>query len=522
LPLAFRRKQLLPLLPLLVGLVLGLDLLWALAEDSTGRVSYGLIDEPAHLATCALLLLVLAALSSWRLPLAFVVAALLGSVAIDLDHLPGYLGWTGLTDGSPRPYSHGLLPVFAFLALGFLVPRRYKAVMLGLAFGLSTHLLRDLATGPGVPLLWPVSDGIAQVPYVVFAALLVLAALAVPALARSRRGMFKARPAITASIALLAFLAVPAIAAPGANAYKVSIGAFIPNADNNHSLIPQFGHQVGEQPAIILSYKGWDQAPFVYEQLDGIWNQGAIPMITWESWLDSGQGVSLRAIANGAHDGYLRDAARAAAGWNKPLMVRFGQEMNAGWFPWGLQPGAFRAAWRHMVRLFRAEGATKVRWVWTPYTNSGGRLPFKRYYPGAKFVDWVGFDAINWGGSFPWRSFGQVFGNSYKQMLDISSEPMLLAETGSGESGGYKARWLRSMMRKVIPRMKHVRAVVFWSVADHRGDIRIDSSGDALWALQSSLRLPLYRSSREAVLRMPASLDKRRKHGARRGARGGK
>jgi hypothetical protein len=388
--------------------------------------------------------------------------------------------------------------------------------MFGLAFGVSAHLLRDAATGPGVPLLWPL-QGVAAVPYGVFATL--LASVAVIARVRARPKVLRSKPGVAFPVALLALLAVPALAAPTAHAYRVSIGGFIPNADNNPALIQQFGSQIGRQPAIILTYKNWDQAPFVYDQLDGIWDQGAIPMITWESWLNSGEGISLGAIANGSYDGYLRESARAAAGWNRPLMVRFGQEMNAGWFPWGLQAGAFKAAWRHMVRLFRAEGADNVRWVWTPYVNSGGDLPFKRYYPGASYVDWVGFDAINWGGSFTWSSFGQAFKESYRQMLEISSEPMILAETGSGESGGYKSRWLSGMLRRVIPRMSHVRAIAFWSVADRRGDIRVDSSADALWALQASLRLPLYRSSREAVTATPPSLDQGQPRKRKRGSR---
>jgi membrane-bound metal-dependent hydrolase YbcI (DUF457 family) len=509
----------LSLIPLLVAAVFGLDLLWALLEGSTGALAFGLVDEPAHLATCAILVLALAALGGRRLPLAFVAAALLASVAIDLDHLPGYLGWDGLIGQAPRPLTHSLLPVLVLLGCGFLAPRRYKPAMFGIAFGISAHLLRDVATGPGVPLLWPLPDVVAA-PYGAFAVLLAL--LAVAAVLQARPRGLRARPGVALSVALLALLAAPAFSAPPAQAYRVSIGAYIPDADNNPGLIQQFAGQVGRQPAIILSYKNWDQAPFVYEQLDGIWEQGAIPMITWESWLNSGEGVSLRAIANGSYDGYLRDAARAAAGWNRTLMLRFGQEMNAGWFPWGYQAKAFKAAWRHMVRLFRAEGATNVRWVWTPYVNSGGDLPFKHYYPGAQYVDWVGFDAINWGGSFAWRSFGEVFEESYEQMLEISSEPMMLAETGSGESGGYKSRWVTAMLRNVIPRMRHVRAVAFWSVADRRGDIRVDSSADALWALQSSLKLPLYRSSREALTGTPPSLGDHRQRRHKRSARTGK
>jgi Glycosyl hydrolase family 26 len=43
--------------------------------------------------------------------------------------------------------------------------------------------------------------------------------------------------------------------------------------------------------------------------------------------------------------------------------------MNGNWFPWGrgrITPRVYKAAWRHLVRIFRAEGADNVKWVWTP------------------------------------------------------------------------------------------------------------------------------------------------------------
>jgi beta-mannanase len=265
-------------------------------------------------------------------------------------------------------------------------------------------------------------------------------------------------------------------------------------------------NQLGRSPAIVLSYKDWTQAPFVYGQLDDIWNTGAVPMITWEPWVDDESGVPLGEIAAGAYDGYLSDAARAAAGWGRPLMLRFAQEPNGDWFPWGGRPAVYRAAWRHMHRIFEDQGATNVRWIWTPYVDSGGDIPFAKYYPGDRFVDWAGLDGINWGGTFPWRSFRDVFAASYQELLDVTAKPLVLAETGSGESGGSKSRWISTMLNTMIPRMSHVRAIVFWSVDDHRGDIRVDSSAGALAALQRSLRNPLYRSSRTSVNRVPKRL----------------
>jgi membrane-bound metal-dependent hydrolase YbcI (DUF457 family) len=498
--LALRRLESTLLATALVAVVLLLDLVWSLLEGSTGRLAYALVDERAHLATCTVALLSLMVLARNRLPARFVAAALVASVAIDIDHLPRYLGSHMMTGDLPRPYTHSLLLVAVLLGLGLALKRRDQSlVVLGLAFGVSAHLLRDLATGPGVPMLWPVSSEAMVIPYPLFAGSLALlvATIAVP-----RRALATGRA--VAAVALLALalgagLLGPARAAAGPT---VSIGAFIPGADQNPSLIDNFDAETGRSASFLVCYKDWSQAPFVGDQLDGIWNHGAVPLVTWEPY-----GVSLRAIARGDYDGYVWDAARTAAAWDKPLMIRFAQEMNGDWFPWGGHPAAYKAAWRHLVRIFREAGADKVRWVWNPYVNSrGGKLPFVRYFPGGKWVDWAGLDAINWGGSFPWRTFRQIIGASYQQMIRLTSKPVIVAEAGSGEQGGNKAHWLGTMLRRNIPNMGHVRAVSFWSEADPRGDLRINSSSAALEAVRSALGKPLYETSRRALIRTPARL----------------
>jgi inner membrane protein len=169
----------------LVGAIFALDLLWSLLEGSTGVLAYGLVDEPAHLATCVVALLAIVALTAARPPARFVAAALIASVAIDFDHLPGYLGSHAMTGSLPRPYTHSLLTVAVLLALGIALKQRdRRQVALGVAFGISAHLLRDLATGPGVSLLWPFSDTAVTIPYAVYAGGLLLAVAGVAFTAR--------------------------------------------------------------------------------------------------------------------------------------------------------------------------------------------------------------------------------------------------------------------------------------------------------------------------------------------------
>jgi inner membrane protein len=157
-------------------LVLVLVLDFASDAVSPSTTEFGVIDEPAHLATCLVLLLSLAAVARRRSPLAFAGAAVVASVAIDLDHVPSYLGWHGLSSGVPRPDPHSLLTPAVLILIGVLASGRSRQLALGAAFGVSAHLFRDLATGPGVALFWPLSTATVAPPYVIFPIGLAIAA----------------------------------------------------------------------------------------------------------------------------------------------------------------------------------------------------------------------------------------------------------------------------------------------------------------------------------------------------------
>ena len=95
-------------------------------------VANGSLDEVVHLATAALGLVVLACFLD--LPRRFYVAALIASVAIDLDHIPLYLGLLG--NKTQRPVTHSLATVIVFVVAAA-VSRKHRAVSAGVATGLS-------------------------------------------------------------------------------------------------------------------------------------------------------------------------------------------------------------------------------------------------------------------------------------------------------------------------------------------------------------------------------------------------
>jgi inner membrane protein len=148
----------------------------------------GPLDLTAHFLTALIALWAL----DRRLPDAFLGGALVASVLIDLDHVPGHLGVHLLTAGTPRPYTHSLLTIAVVLAFAAVLSGR-RMLLFGVAAGLALHFWRDVGDpGSGVALLWPFSDYADNVPRVVYVASMVVLVLVVAVQLRAadrRRGV---------------------------------------------------------------------------------------------------------------------------------------------------------------------------------------------------------------------------------------------------------------------------------------------------------------------------------------------
>jgi hypothetical protein len=283
----------------------------------------------------------------------------------------------------------------------------------------------------------------------------------------------------------------------------VALGFYIPGVDGHPGRIDQLERQTGRTPAIVSTYRQWDQVPFEERTLRAVWRRGAVPMITWEPMSYQGRQFPLRKIAGGAFDNYLRRSARAANRWGHPILVRFAHEMNGDWYPWSIgQPGngagLYKRAWRHVVRVFRHQGARNVRWVWCPFVNQSGARPFSGQYPGDPWVDWVGLDGFDWGRGGSYYSFREIFGASYRTLTQLSQRPVVVAETGSG--GSAKARWISQTLGRQLPGMQRIRAVVWFNSHSNGVDLRVDSPPRALRAFRRGAASPLYAVSRERFL----------------------
>jgi beta-mannanase len=156
-------------------------------------------------------------------------------------------------------------------------------------------------------------------------------------------------------------------------------------------------------------------------------------------------GINIAHIASGRYDGYLSSYAEAIRAYSHPVILSFGHEMNGDWSDWGYRhtsPAAFVAAWRHIVRLFQALGTHNVTWLWTVNIINDSRSGkvdsnLKQWWPGSSYVTWVGIDGYylksNW-------QFAPLFGPTIGAVHALTSDPILIAETGAVPSAGQSTK----------------------------------------------------------------------------------
>jgi mannan endo-1,4-beta-mannosidase len=188
-------------------------------------------------------------------------------------------------------------------------------------------------------------------------------------------------------------------------------------------------------------------------------------------------------IANGSQDAYIRRFARQLATFDGTVYLRFAHEMNGFWYPWSWDARDYRRAWRRIVRIVRAAGATNVRFVWSvnPSLYEAER-PWLRnlelYWPGGAYVDYVGSTMINFGGTK--RYAVARFEPRLRTLRRLYGKPIALTEVNTAYGG--RLRWLRDL-RLMLRRMPWVKAVV-WSELPSRGATQQRSAGDMHWDVQ--------------------------------------
>jgi hypothetical protein len=257
-----------------------------------------------------------------------------------------------------------------------------------------------------------------------------------------------------------------------------------------------FERIIHKHASVVMWYADWQHSAPSLTQLRLAKQRGSIPEITWEPW-DSTKALrspqpryALRNIVDGRFDRYIRKWARALAAFDGPVRLRFAQEMNGGWYPWGAgrngnTPAEFVAAWRHIHDIFTAAGATNVQWVWSPVSGAPAK-----YFPGVRYVDRLGVTCLN-GGSAAfnagWRSLAAICGPSVQKLHALAPGlPIELSEVASTNAGGDEAAWI-SRMFVYLAHHPEVKSFI-WFNLDKQTDWPIQSSHTAELALRKAVQ----------------------------------
>jgi hypothetical protein len=208
------------------------------------------------------------------------------------------------------------------------------------------------------------------------------------------------------------------------------LGVYEKGPPHTYRPVAEFAKVIGQQPNLIGYYSGWGE-PFQTSFAETAHGHGAATIVQMDPTY-----ASISLITAGSYDGYLRSYADDVRDSGQPVVIGFGHEMNANWYSWGygnVPPSTFVAAWRHIVTLFRGQGADNVTWLWTLQADEPGTGPIASWWPGAAYVTWVGIDGYYYR---PSDTFVSVFGQTIAQVRAFTDKPVLLSETAVGPEAG--------------------------------------------------------------------------------------
>jgi mannan endo-1,4-beta-mannosidase len=216
------------------------------------------------------------------------------------------------------------------------------------------------------------------------------------------------------------------------------LGVYVDGAPDSSDGVTAFTNATGARPDVLMYYSGWFE-PFKTGFAAMAARRGAVPLVQMDP-----TNASITGIAHGRYDGYLSEYAEAVRAYGHPVILSFGPEMNGSWYAWGYthtSPAVFVAAWRHIVTVFRALGAHNVTWLWTVNilndTQSGRIPPPGPWWPGNAYVNWVGIDGYYLKPSW---EFAPLFGPTIGAVRALTSDPILVAETGATAAAGQPAK----------------------------------------------------------------------------------
>ncbi len=321
-------------------------------------------------------------------------------------------------------------------------------------------------------------------------------------------------------VSVIAFAAAaPAGAQQGVQQSGVKIGVFFPDPQFPGEQLPSnddvndFDALIGAKTDVFLWYESISEN-FYAETFEPMAQAGRTIQLAWEPHdfakdPNNQPEYRLQTITAGNHDDDIRRWARELRDFGHEVLFRPMCEMNGDWVAWagnanGNSPGDYIPAWRHIHDIFVEEGATNVKWVWSPNRDgsiASAQATFDTYYPGDAYVDYIGMNGYNWGRLYTtpqwtsqWQMLDEVFGYSYDVAVANTDKPVVICETATTEVGGDaanggKAEWIRDAFEQLPQRFPRVELITWFNI-NKETDWRVNSSSESLEAFRAAVAAP--------------------------------
>jgi mannan endo-1,4-beta-mannosidase len=260
------------------------------------------------------------------------------------------------------------------------------------------------------------------------------------------------------------------------------LGVYAPGTPHTYESVARFATATGRHPNLVGYYSGWREQ-FATSFAQTVRRHGAVPILQIDPTY-----ASVPEIAAGGYDSYLRSFADSVRDFGHAVVIGFGHEMNATWYSWGyghVKASTFVAAWRHIVSLFRSNGADNVTWLWTINQDLKQTGPIASWWPGPRYVTWVGIDGYYYR---PTDTFASVFGKTIAQVRAFTRKPVLLSETAVGPGAGQAGK-IQDLFVGIHE--YQTLGLVWFDIAQHQGiyhqDWRVEDQPAAETAFRAAV-----------------------------------
>jgi hypothetical protein len=215
--------------------------------------------------------------------------------------------------------------------------------------------------------------------------------------------------------------------------------------------------------------------------------------IRWSPVLsDSFDPFALQDISEGIWDDHIRSWAVKAKEYEYPLLFSFAANFNdksSGGFvvrDVEAQKDEYIEAYRHVVNLFKDEGAHNVMWVWSvSLTDSSlSSLELMELYPTGNIIDWVGASGdVNKNNDILERL--ELFRSPFRE--EIKKKPFIL-ELKYSELKLKDAQSLKRIVDGLDPKISGIEALIFNVSGSLQGS-----------AMKDVLKAPYFGRSRDDI-----------------------